>query len=275
MIPAFEVWLQDNGVTVYQVARQPTKDSRHLHSLNKSNVGLVTDLPDRLAAAAISYKGINLRKMADPDRSGAFELRGVGNEDNVARICHDRLGYLHFAKIKIQQRAVVIDRRCADYREINLELLDEVDRSLPDDAPVSPPDHTARDYDLDRRVDSQAIGNVYVIGNNHKSVMVEQRLTNRLGRRADVYEERRVVRYYPSGRSTDRRLLFGRDFTARLVLHILDSRGKQRAPVDASQEPAIAQFVEIFSHGLRRHPKSNCKVIYENAPIVPGEFDDF
>ena len=39
----------------------------------------------------------------------------------------------------------------------------------------------------------------------------------------------------------DRLLLVGRDLAARLVLHVLDAGRKQRAAMDARQQPLLAQ----------------------------------
>ena len=101
--------------------------------------------------AAIGDEGVDLREMADAHRRRALELGRVGDEDDVPGIGDDRLRDLHLAKIEIEQRAVMVDRRGADDRVVDLELPDEIDRRLADDAAVGAAHHAAGDHHLDRR----------------------------------------------------------------------------------------------------------------------------
>ena len=99
----------------------------------------------------IGHEIVELRDVADAHRGGPFELHAVGNQDRLARAVHDRLGDLDLAVVEVEQRAVLVDRRGADDGVIDLELADEIDRGLADDAAVGVPHDAARDDDLDRR----------------------------------------------------------------------------------------------------------------------------
>ena len=78
-------------------------------------------------------------------------------------------------KSKSSKRAVLVDRRGADHRIVDLELPDEIDRRLADDAAVGAAHDAAGDHHLDRRVDAHHVGNIDVIGDDHQPAMVEQR----------------------------------------------------------------------------------------------------
>ena len=61
--------------------------------------------------------------------------------DNSAR-------YFHFANVEIQQGAGLVDRRRADYREINAKLFDLIDRDCPNDAAVAVSHRAAGEEDF-------------------------------------------------------------------------------------------------------------------------------
>ena len=69
---------------------------------DQPNVLFGTDFPDIFKRAAIGDEGLDLGDMADAHRRGSFELRRVGNEDDMARIGDDRLGDFHFSEIEIK-----------------------------------------------------------------------------------------------------------------------------------------------------------------------------
>ena len=68
----------------------------------------------------------------------------------MAGIADDRPRRHHLAIVEIEKRAVIVDRRDADHRPIDLELRDELDRALADDAAVGLAHHAAGDDHLDR-----------------------------------------------------------------------------------------------------------------------------
>ena len=68
--------------------------------------------------------------------AGACEFRGVASQDHVAGIRDDRLGDADFAVVVIEKRSVRVDAGCADYRMVDVELTDEIDRGLADDPAV-------------------------------------------------------------------------------------------------------------------------------------------
>ena len=74
--------------------------------------------------------------MSDADRRGALIFGAVGDEDRLAGVFDDRLRGADFAIVVVKDRAVLIDRRGADDRVVGLELAEEVDGRLADNAAV-------------------------------------------------------------------------------------------------------------------------------------------
>ena len=185
----------------------------------------------------------------------------------MPRIGDDRLRDLHLAEVVVQHRAVVIDRGGADHRIIDLELLDEINRRLADDAAVGAAHDAAGDDHFDRRIDAHAVGDVDVVGDHHQAAVVEQRLGDGFGRRTDVDEQRGVVGNQRRGGASDRLLLIGRDLSAGLVLDILDARRKQRSAVDSRQQALVAEVVQILADRLRGDVEMRGEVVDENAPL--------
>lgn len=115
------------------------------------------EIADRRHRTAIGDEGMNLGKLTDPDRRGTFELRRIGNENDMPGIGDDGLGDLHFAKIIVKKRAIDIDRRRADHGVIDLELADEIDGRLADDPAV----RTAHDPAGNDHLDCRKKGVIY------------------------------------------------------------------------------------------------------------------
>src|SRR5690606_1949817 len=104
--------------------------------LHETHIAFKTDRADVVERAAVGDEGMDLREMADPHGCGPFELGRIGNQDDVTRIGDDRLGHLHLAIVEVEQRPVLVDGRRPDDRVIHLELADEIDGRLTDDAAV-------------------------------------------------------------------------------------------------------------------------------------------
>ena len=81
-------------------------------------------------------------------RTGAVRssFNRVGDQHDLAGILDDRLRHPHLAIVEVEQRPVLVDRRGADHRVVDLELADEIDRRLADDAAVGAP-HRAAGHD--------------------------------------------------------------------------------------------------------------------------------
>ena len=71
------------------------------------------------------------------DHRRAVELAVVGGQPDLARVLDDGVRHLHLAVVEVAQRAVGLDARDADQADVDLELADEVDRRLADDAAVA------------------------------------------------------------------------------------------------------------------------------------------
>src|ERR1700722_5097589 len=97
----------------------------------------LTKLHDRRRREAVGDEDIDFRKVRDTHRRGPRELAAVGDEDDFTRMLDDGPRYFHLANVKIQQGAGLIDRRCADDREINAKLFNLLDGHCPDNAPVA------------------------------------------------------------------------------------------------------------------------------------------
>ena len=67
----------------------------------------------------------------------------------LTRVLHDRLRDLNLAIVEIEQRAILVDGRGADHGVVDLELADEVDGRLANDAAIGCAHHAAGDDDLD------------------------------------------------------------------------------------------------------------------------------
>ncbi len=123
----------------------------------------------------------------------AVELAVVGGQPHLAGLFDDGLRHLHLAVVKVAQRAIGLDARDADERDVHLELADEVHRRLAHDAPVARAHHAASDDDLALGVAAQDGGHVQVVGDDAQAPVVQQRLGNGLGGGADVQDQRAVV----------------------------------------------------------------------------------
>src|SRR5262245_26660115 len=103
------------------------------------NAGILADVNNGLRRILIGYEGVDLANMADTHRRGAGEFHRIRDKDHPAGIGDDRLGGAHLAIVEIEKGAVIIDRRHADHRIVDLELANEVDRGFTDNAPVRAP----------------------------------------------------------------------------------------------------------------------------------------
>ena len=78
-----------------------------------------------------------------------------------------------------------------------------------------------------------------------------------------------------AARDADRALLLGGDEPARLVGDVLDARGDDGAAMDAGQQALLAKIVEVLADRLRRHVETAGQLVDADAPLNPGESQDF
>ncbi len=104
--------------------------------------------------------------------------------------------------------------------------------------------------------------------------MLEKRAGDRLRRRADIDEERRLVGDARRGGAADRLLLIARDHAARVVADVLHARRQDRAAVDARQQPLVAKLVQILADRLRRDFETLRKLVHHDAARLPRHLKD-
>ena len=114
----------------------------------------------------VGEQPVDLRQRGHLDHGGAVELADVGGQPDLARMRNDGLRHLDLAVVVVAQRAVGLDARNADQRNVHLELADEVDRCLAHDALVAPAHH-ATDHDhLALGIGAEDAGHVQVVGDD-------------------------------------------------------------------------------------------------------------
>lgn len=79
---------------------------------------------------------MDLADRGQPHHGVAAELGVVGHQEHLARIVDDRPRHPHLAVVVVEQRPVPVDAADADDADIDLELADEIERRLADDAAV-------------------------------------------------------------------------------------------------------------------------------------------
>src|SRR6218665_460301 len=102
-----------------------SKQINSVFRLDETYIAFRTDRPDSLDRTMVGNEGVDLRQMADTHRGRTFELRGIRNENDMPGVGHDGLRHLHLTEVEVQKRTVLIDRRHADNRKIDLELRSE------------------------------------------------------------------------------------------------------------------------------------------------------
>src|SRR5262245_34236919 len=214
------------------------------------NVVVAADVVEARGRRRVGDEVVELRDMADAHRRRALVFHAVGHQDRPARAVHDGLGNLDLAVVEVEQRAVLVDGRGADDRIVDLELADEVDRRLADNAPVRMPHDAARDDHLDLVVSLQYIDNIYVIRDRQQPLLAAQGHRHLLGGGTDVDQDRRVVGDQRCSPHADPALLFGGETAPRLVADVGNPGGEDSAAMIALQHPTLAQIVEVLANGL-------------------------
>src|SRR5262245_21754478 len=121
-------------------------------------LAILADAPHGRDVAAVSDESVDLAEMADAHGCGPLELGGIRDEDHLPGIGDDCLRHLHLAEIEIEQRAVMVDGRGADDGVVDLELLDEINSGLADNAAVGAAHDAAGNHHLEGRKDPHPVG---------------------------------------------------------------------------------------------------------------------
>ena len=146
--------------------------------------------------------GDGVRSVKKASRSARLPSRTIALRPNLLwsatrktwrELVDDRLRDPDLAGIEIQQRAVGVDAADADDPEVDLELADEVETVIADDAAIPAAHVAAGDDDLEFVVLAENAGDLQIIGDDPQAFVAQQRLRHLLRRGADIDEERGVV----------------------------------------------------------------------------------
>lgn len=96
-----------------------------------------------------------------------------------------------------------------------------------------------------------------------------------LGGCPDVDEERAVVGDTRRGGFADRALLVDRYEAAGFVSKVLDAGGDNRAAMNARENAAVAEIVQIFPDGLGGNLEPAREIIDKDSPGRPRDIENF
>ena len=104
--------------------------------------------------------------------------------------------------------------------------------------------------------------------------MSRKRFRDLFRRRADIDEQRRIVRDQPRRGLSDQSLLVVRDELPGLIGEVLNSRSDDRASMNANDPARFAEFVEVASYGLQGDAEMSGKILDCDPPRLAQERDD-
>ena len=186
----------------------------------------------------------------------------------------DRLGDTHFLIVEFQQRAIFIDAADANDPEVDLELVDEVDGCLADDAAIAGTHHAAGHDDIEILLVLEDGRHVQVVGDDLKPVVITQRLGHHLVAGADVDEQRGVVRNLP-GQGGRHAPLGAQVQCLAGAVGGADGTGlKPRAPVHALERAGLGQLIEVATNGLRRDLEVTGQLLDGGISLTRDQFDN-
>src|SRR6218665_665253 len=99
------------------------------------HLGVPQQRGKRLGRRGVGEQAVDLAERGQLHHGRAVELAVVGGQPDLARVLDDGLRHLHLAVVEVAQRAVGLDARDADERDVHLELADEGHRRLAHHAP--------------------------------------------------------------------------------------------------------------------------------------------
>src|ERR1700728_2111095 len=138
---------------------------------------------------AVGDESVNLGYVADPNGCRPIELRLITDKEHAPRIVDNGARDADLAWIIIEEGPIFLESGCADDRDVDFELPDELDRRAADDCAIGAAHQPAGGDHLDGRMSVKRHRHVEVVGDDKKILMVLKRVGYFLGRRADVDEE--------------------------------------------------------------------------------------
>ncbi len=189
--------------------------------------------------------------MTDANRGGPLKFRLVADQKHTSGIVDDGARNIDLARIVVEQRSIVVESGSPDDRHIDLELSDQVDRRTADDRPVGASHRTAGHDDFDGWMAIKRHGDIEVVGDDEKVLVVCQRGGDFFGGRPNIDKQRAFVRNKRRSRNADFTFLRGRDEAPRLVRQVLNGRGDNGSAVGPRQDATVAKVVEITPYRLR------------------------
>ena len=187
----------------------------------------------------------------------ADELAVVGGQPDLARLLQDGARHAHLAVVEVAQRAVGLDARDADQRDVHLELAHERHRGLADDGAVARPHRAAGDEQLAVRMIAEDRRHVEVVGDDAQPAVPHQRVRDGLGGGADVDDQRAAVRHRLGHRLGDAPLGGVVEALAPAVGDVLGGRARRaHAAVEAPQQAGLGQQAHVAAHRLQRHAEA-------------------
>ena len=113
-----------------------------------------------------------------------------------------------------------------------------------------------------------------VVGDDQKAGMSRKRFRDLFRRRANIDEQRRIVRDQPRRGFSDQSLVVVRDELPGLIGEVLDSRRDNRAAMNANHTARFAEFVEVAPDGLQGDAEMRGKILDRDPPRLAQQGDD-
>lgn len=104
--------------------------------------------------------------------------------------------------------------------------------------------------------------------------MAQQRPRHLLRRRADVEEQRGIVRHLPRGQPGDPALFLQAQHLARGIGEVFDAAGRRDAAMEAPQQGPILQQRDVAADGLRRHLEPVGQGLDRDIALLADQIDD-
>lgn len=236
--------------------------------------------PIRAGAGQVGREGlvgidaVDLAQRADAGGGGALQLGVIRDKAGAAGLPDDGLADADLLHVEIQQVAVDVHGRAADHGQIDLELFDHAGGEGADEAAIGAAQDAAGQNDLGLGVGDEDIGDVHVVRHNHEVAVMEQFARHRLGRGADVEEDRGAFGDVLRAGPRDGGFGGGVQAAAFVIADIGDTRGQDRAAVDTFQLARLGQFRQVAADRLHGDAEAFGKAFDSDLALGPGNFED-
>src|SRR6185436_13609628 len=128
-------------------------------------------------------------KMTAAHSSVAPELADVRDQQGDSAVSNDGLTGLELVRVKIEQRAILIDAADAENSEIRLEPGKKPHCGVADDIAVQGAQRSPGDRDFDVGITRERRGHVQIVGYDSQILTMGQRLRDIFGRRPESDHE--------------------------------------------------------------------------------------